>query len=762
MLACDVATPSWAARGGGPIPVETVPTRPGRGHDREAWLAVVLAHLASTLWLFGGTLFGGRLLYFRDLSAYYAPQYVFAAGSLREGLWPLWNPLANAGEPFLLVYPVDLLLLLVGGWSAPLGPGAALHLLIALVGASLLGARLGLGPVPAWLVGTAYGLGGFCLSTVNLLPLFQAVAWAPMVVWALLGAATIPSGRRLAMLAVVLTLQVSTLAVEIVLQTVVVGVVLAAERSLRSDWRRLARLVAAGVLALLLAAPAVLGVRSLVSGTERERGFGPDEVLSFSLHPVALVEMVLPKMLGEPHAFSDRDYWGRAYSPTGFPYLVTLYLGLPVLLLAAQSRRGGRLWGLACVGILLALGRHGPLGLFPADAVLPFRGPQKLLFLTHVALALLAGFGLERAVHRTASRPRLGHVLVLPGVTLVALALGLHLWPGAVRSALGHLAPPLLDPRGLVAATELWPKPWLASGALALAAGLVLGRGRRMAWAAAGLAALDLLIVNGATNPLTQASFYDLRPDVAELVRPAASEGRFRWFSYGVANTPGLRFEPVMSRARSDVWLYYLDRQSLLPRTPTLDGLEGAYDIDRTGWAPAGATLPVMEASPEHFRDHHERLRLANVRWVLSFRPLPEDLVERRGEVSLPEIESPLSLYELRRPLPRAFWVPEADTVGPEPGGPEVEYERLDAHTVKVRASTPPGVIVVLDGHHPDWAAEDRSGPVPLHRGLGRYQLVPTPGGPRELTLRYRPRWPPLAFGLAALGLVALLVLARK
>jgi hypothetical protein len=702
------------------------------------------------------------LLYFRDLSTYYAPQYAFAARSLREGLWPLWNPLANAGEPFLLVYPVDLVLLLLRGWPAPLGVGVALHLLIALVGASFLGRRLGLGPVAAWLVGTVFGLGGFCLSTVNLLPLFEAMAWAPVVVFAFLGAVSRPSGRRLAGLAALLALQVSTLAVEIVLQTLVVGVVLAAGPTLWRDRTRLVRLLAAGVLALLLAAPAVLGVRALLSGTARERGFAPGEVLSFSLHPVVIGEMLLPRFLGEPLSFSDRDYWGRAYSPTGFPYLVTLYLGLPTLLLAAHARGRRRLWGLALVGLVLALGRHGPLSLLPAEVGLPFRGPQKLLFLTHVSLALLAGFGLERAVRRPGGRPRFWPVLALPGAMLLVVAALLQVWPGVVRSVLGHVVPPLLDPRGLVAARELWPTLWLASGAVALAAGLAIERGGRIAWAAAGLVALDLLIVNGSVNPLTQASFYDLRPEVADLVRPAAAEGRFRWFSYGVAHTPGLRFEPLMSRARSDVWLYYLDRQALLPRTPALDGLEGAYDVDRTGWAPEGATLALPEASPGRFRALHDRLRLANVRWVMSFRSLPGDLVERRGEVKLPEIRSPLALYELRRPLPRAFWVPRADGVEPVPGGADVRYERLDPHTVRVTGSTPPGFIVVLDGHHPDWWAEDRSGPVPLLRGPGRYQMVATPGGPRELILRYRPRWPRLALGLAALGLLGVIVAARR
>ncbi len=129
-------------------------------------------------------------------------------------------------------------------------------------------------------------------------------------------------------------------------------------------------------------------------------------------------------------------------------------------------------------------------------------------------------------------------------------------------------------------------------------------RGAGWARLAGGLVVLDLLIVNGGLNPLAPAAFYDLRPDVAALVRPAAAEGAYRWFSYGVAYTPGLRFEPILSRAASDVWLYYLDRQSLLPRTPALDGWQGAFDVDRTGWAPAGSTLRVDETTPERFREH--------------------------------------------------------------------------------------------------------------------------------------------------------------
>ena len=154
---------------------------------------------------------------------------------------------------------------------------------------------------------------------------------------------------------------------------------------------------------------------------------------------------------------------------------------------------------------------------------------------------------------------------------------------------------------------------------------------------------------------------------------------------------------------------------------------------------------------------------LANVRWILSFSPLPDALVARRGEARLPEIESPLGLYEMREPLPRAFFkssLSEASLAVPESGA--VAYQRIDPHTVALRANTPPGFIVVLDGHHPDWKAEDQSGPVPLQVAFGRYRAIPTRGGEAVVTLRYQPAWRALALGLFGMGGLAALWLTLR
>jgi hypothetical protein len=205
-----------------------------------------------------------------------------------------------------------------------------------------------------------------------------------------------------------------------------------------------------------------------------------------------------------------------------------------------------------------------------------------------------------------------------------------------------------------------------------------------------------------------------------------------------------------------------------MPRTQVLDGLDGAFDVDRMGLAPEGSTLEVREAIPALFQRHYDRLRLANVRWVLSFHPLPGDLVSLRDEIRLEEVGEALHLYELRDPLPRAFFVPSLDA---PPGGrssagegatPRVAYRRVDPHTAVVTATTPPGFLVVLDGHDPGWKAEDRSGPVPLRAAFGRYQALPTRGGETVVTLRYQPGWREPALLLFTIGGLALAGLALR
>lgn len=712
--------------------------------------------MAAVAWVFAGPLFAARVLYYRDVSVFYYPDFVFVARSLEGGVWPLWHHQADAGAPYVMAYPVHLLLLLAAGARATLAISPPLHILLAMGGAAALARRLGASPLGAAVSGGVFGLSGYMLGAV-LFPVFHGAAWAPLVVERFLALVAVPSPRRVAGLALVLAVQAATVGAEAVVATALFALALVP----RWPGRRAA--LATGrslLLAAALAAPLLFGMAAVLSGSARGRGFAPEVGLSYSTPWPALLEGVLPRFFGDPHTFSDVGYWGQPFYPNGSPYFLSLYLGPVVLALAARAgwRGRGRLWGLAVLGVLISLGVHGPLGPFLAPLMGPLRGVVKFSLLTTLAVALLAGFGVEPKRGEGSSRSWLQ---LVPGLLLLALALAAATAPSSLSAALAPLIPAAAGPLARHVIASSWPLDLAVTGAVALCAGLALARGGRLAALAGLLAILDLLRVNGELNPSADRAFYDLRPPVARAVAAARSEGLFRWFSYGVAHSPPLSWNAAVASRNSDVWLFYLDRQALMPRTNVLDGLEGAFDIDRQGLAPEGSTLAVAEASPALFRQHYDRLRLANVRWVLSFHPLPEDLVSRRDEIRFGEVREPLLLQQLRDPLPRAFWVPRLD--GP-PGSSRlpVAYERVDPHTVVLRASTPPGFLVVLDGHHPDWKAEDRSAPVPLQVAFGRYQAIPTRGGEAVVTLRYRPAWRALAVGLFGIGGLAVLWLALR
>ena len=763
------------------------------------WVAAVALVLAAVAWPFAGPLLAGRVLYFRDVGVTYYPDFVFVSRALAQGVWPLWHPGADAGAPFLAAYPVHLLLAGAGPRAA-LALSPPLHVLLAIAGTFVLARRLGTSRGGAVVSGLVFGLSGLMLGSV-LYPVFLAAAWAPLAIALFLSLDRPRPWPRAAGLGAVLALQVSTLGVEALPQTALAALVLLDRRP---GGRTLRALAAALAVALLLAAPVLLGGHALLSGSARGRGFAPDVAMSYSAAPAVLAEAVIPRFFGDTHAFSDAGFWGQAFFPAGSPFFLSLYLGPVVLLLAALAgRREWRLWTLAAVGGLLALGAHGPFGPVMAEAMGPMRAPVKFFLLATLALALLCGRGLDRAGE---GRPR--RAALVPGLVVLALAVAAARWPVALAGAVGVLFPgpsPALV-RDVVA--RLWPAELLATGAAALAAGLAVAHGGRVAVLAGALAVGDLLRVNAGLNPTAPADFYTLRPPMQAVVAEASAEGRYRWFSYGGAYAETLHWRPEVARTSSDVWLYSVDRQALVPRTHVIDGLEGAFDVDRMGLAPEGAALELAELRASQHRRLDLRLRLANVRWVLSFDPVDDDALALRRTVSVLEVLEPLRLYEVRRPLPRAFFVPRCEVEpapvarrerlesggfdpaaavlleaepGPAAGAcgrpgdapatgsrardatEAVGYELVDPHTVRVTATTPPGFVVVLDGHHPDWSAEDESGaPVPVLRADGRYRAIPTAGGRHVFTLRYRPRWraPALVAMASGLGVALLLTLA--
>ncbi|MGE0454796.1 MAG: hypothetical protein AB7O37_10180 [Vicinamibacteria bacterium] len=750
---------------------------------RAAW--PYAAHLLPLAWLFGPAIAGTRILFLRDMLVTYWPDYAFLEQALSQGVWPLWNPHAYAGTPFLKAYPLDLLL--VGALGAPgaLSWGVVLHLFLGMCGMTWLARREGVSASGSWLAGTVYGLTGLSLSLVTVLQLMQAAAWAPWVVGAYLGWLRRPAGVRAAMLGLLVALQVATLSAEIAFQTALVALVLGVGE--RPALKRLPQLAAAGLVALLLSAPATLGALDLVAGTRRAAGFAPAEVLALSANAGVLTEALLPRFFGPPLWYAEAGGWGHAYFPGGVPYFVSAYVGLGALGLALLG--GARLWGLVLLGVALALGEHGPFAA-PLSMLALVRFPQKYLFLSAFAIALLAGRGLDRlAADRSSPR----WLAAVPGGLVLLASVALRVAPLSSCAVASELWPGLSSPDGGLTCHGNWPEAWLVSGVLATLAGLLAAS--RFATFAGPLVALELLIVNGPLNPLAPRAFLSLDSEVRALVDTARSlPGEGRFFSYGVNLGEGRGWR-LPERGSRLIALHRLMRQSLTQPTQVLDGLDGALDLGRTGWEPDGSTLPREDNRPDRFLRSYRELRLAGIEFVFSFVPLPGDpaLCELVGVARVEGTESPLRLCALGAALPRAFWVPRCVSapnavaararasdpafdpraeVAIEDVSPcataaaegsvheRVLYRRLGPHRVQVEAHTAPGWIVVLESYHPSWHARSDGRVVPLHRANGRYWAVATTGGAHSFDFSFEPAWPGRAAAAGGLGLIAALGLA--
>ena len=735
--------------------------------SRRARAAVAAAVALVAVLPFLPGLLRGRSFYFRDLALHFIPLRLFALDGLRAGELRYWNPLLHEGIPSAfppVSYPLELLQLL---WPGPAGISRELALHVPLAALAFLALAWSRGATRAGAAAGAlvFALGGFALSTLNLYVYAHALAWAPLVVWAL-GRAARGARRDVALAALVTAVALSTFGVEVAGQAVLAGIALAVER------RRpvVGRLAAALALAFALAAPVLLPLGAIVATSQRGSGFATEVVLAHSIHPLTWPQTVIAGWHGDPGNLANA-WWGANFFPRGFPYVLSLYLGAASLSLAAVGALApfpDRLRVLVLLGlaVLACLGQYG--GLAPLLDVLPplraFRYPTKAFFTVHLLVALLAAHGtsvLERGTPATWRR--------LAGFALPAAAalLALGALPSAAPSLtswfLAGFTPPDLTwvareavARFIVADAARGAMPALALGLLALLAAGGRLAPARAAIAAAALVAADLVRAGAGLNPHVEPSFFLPGPDVAQAL-PALRAGR--------VHTCATHDSPAYWRARAgragrhEAWTFATQIETLTPETNLPLGLPSALSEDFTSLLPP-ALVPAPGETCGAFERLEPRLRRAAVTTVLSLDPLESPALAPQATWR-PERIAPLSVhvYALRDALPRHAVVARGQPPpAPEAGRIVSAADRADGMDVVADASAP-AVLVIRDGWFPGWRARVNGAPAPVLRVDERHRGVPLEPGRSAVALDYRP--PGLRAGviLGGVGLLAALAL---
>lgn len=711
--------------------------------------------------------------YFRDFTVGFYPQRLFAARELAAGRWPWWNPYIEEGSFAMpAFYPPDLALAL---WNAPTAASwmLTLHLPLAAAAAFLLARGLGAGAWGAFVSGSVFALGGLTASSLSLWVFLQALAWAPLLVLALRRAG-LEGGRWTAVAALVLGLSTTTLAVEFVGQALLLGVALAL--ATEASPRVGARLALATALGLGLAAVPIAVLSGILGETVRGAGFAPEVALGNAIHPVALLQVLVPGLFGSLSAPVEK-WWGGAFFSKGFPYFISLYLGPISLALAVTGvpwlgrRSRFVLLVLMALALWYSLGAQG--GLAPWITHVPglrsLRFPSKAFLLPHLGVALLAGCGVERLGRRegwgtfaVAAGALSALLLGLLGTLVVGDGAGIVPWNYAgVRAdvirevvvaallALGACGLGLLARRGL-----LPPRP----ACLVVTAALVL----------------DLARAGAGINPQVNPAFFRPLPEMAEL--RLSGMGGARVFSYGLDYSPTFLKFLGSGIPGKGAWSFFLSRQILAPYANMIDGVEVAEAKDLTSFVLHPPQLGPGDYDPAAVGSVLGRLRSSAVTRLLSLDALEHPDLALLAAVPAGPPGITIHVYELGRPWSRAYvaCLPAQVGASPDPRDELGLEEPCESGTARLTAVSPnerryavdvrgAGVLIVRDSYARGWTAMLDRRAVPVRRANGRHLAVPVPDGRHEVALVYEP--PGLRLGLAAFAasLVLLVgVLVRK
>lgn len=761
--------------------------------------AAIAAALLSLLLLaaFRGPL-SGRLFYLRDVAQNHYPIRHLVTERLASGELPLWDPYHGGGTPLLanpnnlVLHPTTALFAILP-FDAAFTASILLQYVLLAWGGYLLGRALPVRREAAALLAALLSLSGPAASLASLPNVLSGFAWVPIGLSAWLRGLR-PGGR--------LHLAIAALCAAVVLSTGeaaslwaflllggVLGTTAGPPPGRTSPAGRLCLPVLGAVLAagLAIAAVQVLPAAGLLAESSRASGFAPSEGLKWSLQPVRLLELILPRLFGDPTRLLPSSWWGGWLFEGRYPFLASVHVGAVPCLLAAAAflldpRGAGRRRALAVaflLSLLLALGRHAALyrGLFEAIPPLrQIRYPERFLLAALCALAILAAIGLDRLLDRDAGggRRALAGLAGAAGAGFVlATVLAAHPSLADRLYAAGASVPPaLLDAedgavlRGALLRSALWL--FVEAALVALGAAIARRGGSPARAAAAGwgiVAAAGLSMVLAASPALSTAAPGWLKapsplrglvghgPGAPRLHHAPRPDGLSVWgttdeLAWGFRFD---RFAYVLSTGRVDRVPTILD-----PATDRMD-LEAQARLGRAlpGLTPAGRVrvLGIVRAG----------YLLAHEAW--------DDPGLEAGIVLADLSRPPLRLYRVRSVVPRARVVARAippphpgdparslaDTAydpareviiegaarpaGPPPGPAgeaRVMEEAPERLVLRVRAAVP-GYLVIADAHASGWSARVDGRRAAILRADGLFRAVAVPAGEHEVIMTYAP-----------------------
>ena len=557
----------------------------------------------------------GEVLYWGTPLLQFYPWRKLAVEMIRSGHPPLWNHLLGNGAPLAAnlqtaaFYPLNAIYLFIPVERA-MGYSVILHVALAGIFMYIFARSLGLGILGGTVSGIAYMLSAFVVSRASFLSMTCAIAWLPLLFALAERLVRRLDGRSAALLGLAVGLQFLAGHAQLWYYGLWgIGAYVIYRAWSTGQWRKaLALMTLAVALGIGVAAVQFLPTAELALLSQRRGGVEYEFAMTYSLWPWRLITFLAPNFFGSP---ADGNWWGYGAYWEGAGYMGVLPFLFALAALAVRPRPKHVLFfaAMALVSIMLALGRNLPL--YPllfrwVPGFGFFQAPARFLCLYTLAMALLAGTGVEslRASQRLSRMAGYGMALGM-GVGLAALLVA-RLMPSVPAT----FAP---------ATTRL--ALWLIGAALLLK-WRAWGK-RPFLWqlAVVTMVAMELALFGCRLNPTIDPLLYQAPTRSGAFLQSDPEPFRIFTFhrdEYRIEFNRYLRFQDFGPRELR-AWLEF--RETQVPNLSMFEGLFSAGNFD-----------PLL------IRDYHELvekanqaplesalrlLGLMNVRYIINDQPIP-------------------------------------------------------------------------------------------------------------------------------------------
>ncbi|MEA2490970.1 MAG: hypothetical protein QOH21_2762 [Acidobacteriota bacterium] len=763
---------------------------------RDDGKALALLALLASLF-FAELLTGQGDIYLRDVVRYYHPAKHVLREIVLGGEFPYWNPYFSAGQPIAanpeheVFYPLTWLILLPD-YETGFRLLVVSHIYIALFAMYAFLRSLAVRAPAAFFGALAFGLGGLCLSNVNLLPCLFPLAWLPLTCLYTRRFLLDRQWRDFALASLFFGIELLIGEPTTILQTgFLLGMYALYRHAVdRPPLRRapLLGVAAISATAFLAGAAQMLPTLDHFRDSVRVRGFSFANVSEWSMPWIKLGELVYPNLLGHFTIAGKAWFWGGGvYAPNTTPFLFSIYSGLLVVVLAAAGLlariRGSRfVLILLTFSIVVALGAHTPLLRLLYDAgVASTRFPEKFMLIGIFTLLVFSSQVLDRLLEGDARLRR-----IAAGLTIAVGAVAAVIAAWSLAPSFGERFLTFWDQPGGPGVEELLAlvrRDWffaVGRAAVLLLLLVTLPRLRRPLWLALlGLFVIaDLAPVMYEITPLMPAEFLETTPP--EVQRLPENRSAFRLFHAA----DWLRTMPeARPYFRRSALAYPMLRAGVYPHIPARYGIRTVMDrdYDRTALLPtADFTDAMMELSRKTSDWQRPLEAMSNVWYRALYRRYESEMARTGGD---PSLVQPVAFVKVGE-HPRYYFAEEivpvrdlhafVDAVASGKHSLRAAYvaehvraargivrgirETANSATIDVE-SAGDGFLVISVTPHKYWRFTIDGRPArAVVTNIG-YQGVSVPAGRHRVVMRYRNPVVLIGAAISALTVLSLLVL---